>query len=361
MRKTFAKYPLVLCLLIIFLVFAGCAKTVTVEEETPLVRSQLVKMDGFVQSANYSGAVRGRYESQLSFQVSGKIAKRNVELGSVVKPGDILMEIDPKDIQEALNVSSAQVSSAQLQLSLAQNNLDRYKQLYEANAVSRAEYEHYQNSYNIAEEAVKQALAQHNRNVHQLEYTELCADRPGVISSISAEVGQVVDAGQTVVTFVQNGEREVAISIPENRINELKNARQINVTFWALPNVGAEGKIREISPVADEKSHTYDARISLPDTPQGVELGMTADVKVAHNSGEKTAFIPLSAIYQADDQPAVWVIENGAVTLKPVQIATFGDAEVQVWEGLQDGDIIVSAGVNKLREGQKVRMTGDNK
>lgn len=113
MHKTFTRYTLALCLLIVSLAFTGCAKTVTVKEEAPLVRSQLVKMDGFVQSASYSGEVRGRYESKLAFQVNGKIIKRNVELGSVVKPGDILMEIDPKDVQEALNASSAQISSAQ--------------------------------------------------------------------------------------------------------------------------------------------------------------------------------------------------------------------------------------------------------
>lgn len=364
MPKTFAKYSLALCLLIVLFVFTvtGCTKavTVTVEEETPLVRAQPVKMEGFVQSAGYSGEVRGRYESKLSFQVSGKIIKRNVELGSLVKPGDVLLEIDPKDIQETLNVSSAQVSSAQWQLSLAKNNLDRYKRLYEANAVSHAEYEQYQNAYNLAEEAVNQALAQHNKNVNQLEYAQLCADLPGVISSINAEVGQVVSAGQTIITVVQDSDREVEISIPENRINELKNARQIDVTFWALPDVVVKGKVREISPVADEKSRTYDVRISLPDTPRGIELGMTADVRVTNSSGEITVFIPLSAIYQTGEQPAVWIIENEIVTLKPVRIGTFGDGEVQIREGLQDGDIIVTAGVNKLREGQRVRIAGDN-
>lgn len=360
MHKVFRRNCMAVCILIILMSLTGCTKTETVKNEAPLVRSQLVKMDGFVQSASYSGEVRGRYETQLAFQTSGKIIKRNVDIGSAVNPGDILMEIDPKDLQQAVNSSSAQVSSAQSQLSLAKSDLDRYKRLYESNAVSRAEYEQYQNAYNVTGDAVKQALAQYNQNVNQLGYTTLCADCPGLISRIAAEVGQVVSAGQTVITLVQDGEREVEISIPENRIEELRQAQQIRVTFWALPNVDIEGKVREISPVADTITHTYDVHISLLDPPQEINLGMTADVKLANNSGEKTVFIPLSAIYQTGNTPEVWVVKNGTVTLKPVKIGTFGDGKVQVLEGLQDGDVIVTAGVDKLREGQEVRVTGDN-
>lgn len=106
-----------------------------------LVRTQIVGDKNANQQFTYSGEVHGRVESQLAFQVGGKIVKRNVELGSRVSAGDILLQIDPKDIRQTVSSSAAQVYSAQAQLRLAKSNLDRYRQLYEQDAVSRAQYD----------------------------------------------------------------------------------------------------------------------------------------------------------------------------------------------------------------------------
>lgn len=347
-------------ILIVCLLLTGCSKTETAKEEVPFVRSQIVKMDKTGQSASYSGEVRGRYESQLAFQVNGKIIKRYVDLGSVVKPGDALMEIDSKDIAQTVNISSAQVYSAESQLKLAENNLNRYRQLYEQNAISRAQYDQYQNAYDAAVAAVRQASAQYTQGVNQLGYSTLYAGSAGVISAINAEAGQVVSAGQSVITLVQDGEREIEINIPENRIDELRTAQQIQVTFWALPNIVVDGKVREIAPMADKISRTYKVRISLLSPPPEVKLGMTATVTIANYGGKLNAYIPLSAIYQTGDTPGVWVINtDSVVSLRPIKVGAFGDGAVQVLEGLNDGDTIVTAGVHKLREGQKVRTAGD--
>ena len=313
-------------------------------------------MDDFGQSASYAGEVRGSYETPLSFQVSGKIIKRNVELGSVVHPGDILMEIDSKDIQQTVNINSAQVYSAESQLNLAQSNLERYRQLLEQGAVSRAQFDQYQNTYEVALAAVRQLSAQYVQGANQLGYSTLSSDSAGVISSISVEAGQVVSAGQSVLTLVKDGEREVEINIPENRIEELRRSRQIAVSFWALPGVFAEGKVREISPMADKVSRTYKVRIALINPPPDMNLGMTSNVTVQNSTVHQKVYIPLSAIYQTGDTPNVWVINNGVVTLRPIKVGAFGESKVQVLEGLQDGDVIVIAGVQKLREGQKVRI-----
>jgi membrane fusion protein, multidrug efflux system len=358
-QKVLTQNRAVLLILLVCLVFTGCSKTKTVTEEVPKVRHQVVKMDGFNQDASYSGEVRGRYETQLAFQVTGKIVKRNIDLGSVVKPGDTLMEIDPKDIQQVVNVGSAQVYAAESQLNLAESNLNRYRQLYEQNAISRAQYEQYQNAYVAAAAGVRQASAQYVQGTNQLSYSTLYAESAGVVSSINVEVGQVIGAGQTVITLVRDGEREVEINIPENRIEEVRKAQQIRVTFWALSNVSIEGKLREISPMADKISRTYKVRVSLVNPPQDIKLGMTATVNMANSNNPKTVYIPLSAIYQTSDAPDVWVINNGVVNLKPVKIGAFADGKVQVLDGLQEGEVIVTAGVHKLREGQKVRATGD--
>jgi RND family efflux transporter MFP subunit len=328
-----------------------------IAEDIPLVRTAVIGTTNAAQSYTYSGDVRGRYESQLAFQVTGKIVKRNVQLGSTVNAGDVLMQIDSKDLQQTVNSTSAQVYSAESQLRLAESNLSRYQQLYAQNAISRAQLDQYENAYEVARATVRQASAQYVQGSNQLDYSLLYADKSSVISSISAEAGQVVSAGQTVITLVQDGEREIEISVPENRIEELRKVEQLKVTFWALPNVVVDGKIREIASMADQTTRTYKVRISLVNPPPEIKLGMTAAVSVAGSASAVTT-IPLSAIYQTNNTPHVWVVTDNTVKLRPIQVGSFGDAQVQVLAGLNPNETIVTAGVHKLREGQTVRITG---
>ncbi|WP_371381381.1 efflux RND transporter periplasmic adaptor subunit [Sporomusa aerivorans] len=338
---------------------AGCSQQQAAMEQPPLVRSQVVRLEQNSQGAIYSGEVRGRYEKQLSFQVSGKVIRRNVELGSVVNPGDILLEIDARDIVQTVNAGAAQVYSAESQLKLAENNLKRYQELYEQQAISRTQYEQYQNAYDAALAAVQQTSAQYAQGSNQLGYSSLAADCAGIIAAVNVEAGQVVSAGQTVLTLVQAGEQEVEIYIPEHRIEELRKAASVQITFWALPGAKVEGAIREVAPVADKATRTYKVRISLKNPPPEVKLGMTATVTAAGTSAaQKAAYIPLAALYQSGDTPQVWVVNNGAVGLKPVKTGAVADDKVQVL-GLAEGEIIVTAGVHKLSPGQIVRTAGD--
>ena len=329
-------------------------------EHIPVVRTAVIGDANTAQGYTYSGEVRGRYESQLAFQVSGKIMKRNIELGSSVNAGDVLMQIDAKDIQQTVNNNSAQVYSAQSQLKLAESNLSRYQQLLDQGAISQAQYDQYINTYNVAVAGVRQASSQYAQGTNQLDYSLLRADKSGIVSSISAEVGQVVSSGQSVITVIQTGEQEVEISVPENRIEEVRKVGQMKVSFWALPNVSVDGKIREIAPMADQMTRTFKVRISLLNPPPEIKLGMTAAVTVANHNAQAMINIPLAAVYQDNDTPKVWVVKEDVLTLQPIQTANFGKGTIQVISGLQHGDRIVIAGVHKLKEGQKIKVSGDS-
>jgi RND family efflux transporter MFP subunit len=329
-------------------------------EEQVLVRTQKIEASNAKNQYIYSGEVRGRYESQLAFQVGGKIVRRFVELGSAVKPGDALMQIDAKDIRQTVNIASAQVNSAESQMKLARNNLERYRRLYEQGAVSKAQYEQYLSAYEVSAAGANQASAQYSQGANQLDYSILRADKAGIVSAISAEAGQVAGAGQAVVMLVQDGEREVEINVPESRSASMRQATDVNVKLWALPDVVIKGKVREIAPMADMVTRTYRVRISLIEPPSEVTLGMTASVEISDSQQKSGAIceIPLSAVYQSGQQPAVWVLQNDSVTLRPVQTGKYGKTTLQVTGGIQPGDTIVIAGVHKLREGQKVRLAG---
>lgn len=324
----------------------------------PLVRTKIVGSADKAAAYTYAGEVRGRYESQLAFQVGGKVSNRFVDVGMAVQAGDVLMSIDPKDVKEVINNNAAQLAAAQAQQKLAESNLARYKQLYAQDAISRAELDYYQNAYDVASAASRQATAQYEQGSNQLGYTRLVAEQAGVVAHIGAETGQVVSAGEMVLTLVYDGEREIEIHVPENRLPEVKEAPECEVIFWALPGVSVGGRVREIAPMANALTRTYKVRISLVNPPPAVSLGMTASVMMKNGEHSVVNTIPLTALYQTEHQPCVWVVKDNVVTLRVVEVGLQDNDLVQILSGLQAGEVIVTAGVHKLQEKQQIKVIG---
>ena len=347
---------LLIILLLCTSLFTGCGKNVQNDDNTVYVKTQKVTYGAVNDEDTYSGTVKGRYETNLSFQVGGKILSRNINVGDKVSAGDVLMTIDDRDVKQNVNAYAAQVASAKSQMDLAQSNLARFQKLYAANAISAQELDQYQNAYNNAVAAYDQANAQLDQSENSLGYTELIINNDGVISAINAEVGQVVAAGQTVATIVQDGDREIEIAIPENKIQSISVGQNAIVTFWALNNTQVQGTVREISPVADPVARTYKVRIAMSDMPQNVQLGMTASVAFMMSGAGNTVTLPLSAIYQTGDTPQVWLVDGDMkLQLKEVNIVAWGKDDVEV-TGLNQDDTIVTAGVHKLYEGEAVKL-----
>lgn len=328
--------------------------------QPPLVRTLKIAISNKDSDYIYPGQVYPRYESQLAFQVGGKIVKRNVEVGDKVEQGTVLMELDSSDLEQVVNNYAAQVSSAESKYNFAEDNLKRSEQLYQAGATSKALYDDSVNTDNVAKAALDQVNALYAQYSNQVGYCKLRADKSGIIGSIAAEEGQVVTAGQKMVTLVQNNQLEVEINVPENRVDQLKNARKISVGFWALPDIKVNGALRVISPVANDASRTYTVRISLIDPPPSIQIGMTANVSVSQNDSSGAIWIPLAAVYQKASSPQVWIVNGNVVSLKNITIADFSGDQVAVSAGLGRGDVVVTAGVNSLLEGQAVRIGSDN-
>ena len=344
----------------------GCGSTKQAADKAPLVRTVQAGSGTTASDNTYSGTVRGRYETNMSFQVGGQIIARNVQVGTPVRSGDVLMVIDGRDVVQKANQGDAQVSSARAQLDLAQKNLSRYSELFQENAVPAATLDQYQSNYDAAFAAYQNALAQAAQGHNAMGYTNLTAGANGVVSAINAEEGQVVAAGQTVLTLVQTNELEIEINVPENRVADAVVGTPVSVNFWAL-NGSADGVIREVAPMADSAARTYRVRVSVPNPPAGMQLGMTASVsfnKTVSDTDDSaaaagTTVLPLSAIYQDGDSPQVWVVgDDHTVSLKPVEVEDFGDNQVLV-HGLDASDLVITAGVHKLREGEQVRTEAE--
>ena len=346
-----ARFYMTIILSALLLTAAGCSDDAAKETPAPLVRTMTVG-DAAAAEGGYTGAVRGHYETRLAFQVGGQILSRNVDAGTHVRAGDVLMVIDARDVQQQANATGAGVAAARSRYELARTERARYEELYAAQAISAAMLDQYRTNERAAEAAYRQAVAQDATSRNALGYTNLIAGADGVVSNIAAEEGQVVAAGQTVLTLTQEGEREIEIAVPESRLSEIVVGMPAAVSLWATGAM-LSGYVREISPVPDAASRTYTARIALTNAPDDLPLGMTARVHLTEKAAAG-AVIPLSALYQTGDQAGVYVVEDGVVHLQPVTVTAFY-ANDAVVEGLAQGAVIVTAGVHQLREGEKVR------
>jgi RND family efflux transporter MFP subunit len=339
---------------------AACSpKHEAVHEELRPVRSAVVGESVGSVGATYSGEIRARFESKLGFQTSGRVVARLVDVGSRVRRGQALMRLDPA--QESLHVVAAVADVDAARSRVAQNRVDlqRTEQLLARQFASQAELDQQKLALAQSESQLRAALAQQAIKVNQRGFTELTADRDGVITAIHVEAGQVVSPGQAVLTVAADGEREVVISIPESRVEELRRAKALQVSAWARQGKTYRGVLRELAPDTDSVTRTYSARIAVPDADAALMLGMTASVFAPDVDGQSAIRLPLTAIYDRAGQPLVWVIDEqtAQVAARPVALGSAQDDRVLIVSGLKGGETVVTAGVHMLHAGQKVKST----
>jgi multidrug efflux system membrane fusion protein len=312
-------------------------------------------------AAVYSGEVRARYENDLAFRVAGKVIARQVEVGATVKQGQVLARLDPHDAQLAIDSARSQLAAAEADHALARADFERYRDLYAKKFVSQAVIEARETTFATARARLAQAKAQLATAQNQSAYTALVAEANGVITAVNLEPGQVVAAGQAVMRFARTDEREVAIAVPERRLAELRDAREIAVSLWAAPGKHYRGRIREIAPHADPATRTFAVRISVFDADANVALGMTAAVALGGEAHGEVIALPLTALTEVDGKPAVWIVDprTHTVNLRPVDVIAYREDGVVVRDGVRAGEVVVTAGAHKLIPGETVRAISE--
>lgn len=322
------------------LALVACSRHEPPPESPRPVATLVVAQGADAHHQSFSGDVRARHETALGFRIGGKIAERLVDVGAEVKKGQPLARLDPADV-------SLQAAQASAQLAQAETDIKRWRELRGKNFISQWALETH-------ETELKTVRAQAGIARNQAEYATLRADAPGVIAAVMAEPGQVVAAGAPVVALAREGEREVAISIPESSVARYRIGDSAEVRLWANDAKSYHGRIREITPAADPATRSYQARVTLADADARVALGMTAQVTFRRND-ENGIVVPAAAIYQQGEQPAVWVVDGKSTAhLRPVKVAAWRDGGAAVAAGLVPGERIVASGVHKVQDGEKV-------
>lgn len=346
----------ILAALAIMALTGACAKQEAPPDVVRPVRATTVAPESG-ETLTFAADIRPRYETSLAFRVSGQVVERRVDVGTTVRSGQVIAVLDAKDLELAESAAAARLTQAESQATLADADFKRYAELRARNFISQAEFDRREAQLKQARDGAAAARADHERTANQVRYSVLVAPHAGVIAAISAEVGQVVVAGQPIAQLARQDEKEVAFSVPEHLLQAVKTAKDIEFRVWSNPAAAYHGKLRELSPVADSASRTYPARLSIAGNARDLALGMSAEVRV-HADSPAAIRVPLSALFHDQGRPAVWVVEGSPSTVRLVPVTTgdvHGDS-VDIGAGIEPGQTIVTAGVHLLNAGQKVRV-----
>lgn len=335
---------------------AACSKPVEKKEDIRPVRAIVLSSSTVGVNAEFAGEVRARVESRLGFRVGGKITARKVDPGTVVKKGQVLMQLDPQDLKLSQAQAKANLRAAETGRDLAKAELKRYQELRVKNFVSQAVLDAKQSAYSSAQATVDAAQAAYFGQSNQAGYATLVSDVDGVVTAVDAEVGQVVSPGTPVVRVAKMGEKEIVIGLPEDKVEQLRKLTDVTVRLWANKDVVIPGKVREVSPVADPATRTYAVKVSIPDSAPDVKLGMTAMVQFASTMATPQIKVPLTALYHEKNTTSVWVVDKGVARMVPVTIAGTSANDVVLAGGVTAGQTVVTAGVNLIKPGQKVTI-----
>lgn len=345
----------VVCALI--LAFSACQK----QEKTaaaPIrpVRTMAVEFRESGDILSLTGEIQPRYQADIGFRVSGKILQRPVDVGTEVKKGDLIALLDPQQFRQDLEVAKSEVAAAQAEVTRSQAQEARQRELLKNGHTTRVKYDQALKSFKTAEAQLDATRAKQVQASENLGYTELKADKDGVITAVGADAGQVVSAGQMVVRLAQPGEREAVFNVAEGALKNPPKSPTVVVHLVSNPDIKDTGTVRYVSPQADPETRTYTVRVSLPDAPPQMRLGANVVGTVTLNQA-RTVTIPGSALFQKDGKAAVWLVgKDHTVQLKPITVDRYQGDSVIVGGGLAQGEVVVTAGVQKLLPGEKVSL-----
>lgn len=339
---------------------AACEKKVARTPDPRPVRTVTVDAQADGETVSFTGQIRAKDQVNLAFRVGGRMVERHASLGQTIAPGDVVARLDSQDEQNALRSAEATLVSAQAALTQATLTFGRQQELLKNGWTPRAKFDDAQEALRTAQAQVDSTQAQLRIAQDRLGYTVLRADGPGAVTATGADAGEVVQAGQMIVRVAGTAKLDAVFDIPEQLIRTGPRDPVVVVALGDDPQVRATGYVREVAPQADSATRTFQVKVGINNPPDGMKLGATVTGRVKLPAPEGVA-VPASALTEGNGHPAVWVVDRGTdtVSLRTVDVARYDPAAVIIAHGLEKGDVVVTAGVQMLRPGQKVRLLGD--
>ena len=316
-----------------------------------------IHLEGGGVHGEASGVIESRHNAQVGFLVGGRLIERDVDVGMVVDTGAVLAQLDATDFQNRLAAAQSELNAAKAEVRQATPQEVRQRTLLKAGYSTQLDYDRALRALDTARSHLDEAQANLRLATDQVAYTTLKASTAGAVTKVGADPGQVVSAGQMIVVISQLDAREGVFSVSEQAIGVISPGTLVHVTLQSNPSTSVEGSIREISPAADPVTGTYTVKVSLPKAPDAMRLGALVTGSI-ETKGKPVAVIPTGALLQSSDQPKVWVVSPADKTLhlRSVVVERFDSDTVTISQGLKEGDLVITAGVNWMAEGEKVSL-----
>jgi RND family efflux transporter MFP subunit len=332
----------------------------------PQIRSvRAVKVEHRVisESVVLTGEIKAREEVNLAFRIDGRLIERSVNPGDQIRVGHILARLDSEAEQNALRGAEADVAAAQAALAQAEKLENRQTDLIKRGVTSRALYEQALQQLQTAQAQLDSAEARHRSAKNRITYTELKSEVNGIVTAKGAQPGEFVRAGQMIVRVAREVYKDAVFEVPAQLAlwHRIPQDLVIQVALLDHPSIRATGRIREITPQADPVTRLFQVKVGLDDPPFEFFLGIMVSGGISFNSPAVMA-VPLTSIIESDGKPSVWVVDptNSTVALRKVEVLRYDPSAAILSSGLRDGEVVVTAGVNVLHPGQKVKLLPDS-
>jgi membrane fusion protein, multidrug efflux system len=341
-------------------VLASCKPDTKAEApETRPVRTVTATRGEAGETVVLTGHIQADDEPAFAFRLGGRVIERPVNVGVRVEAGQVLAKLDPENELSALRSAEAALVAAQGQLTYAHGDFERQRQLLANGHTPRARFDQAQKALQTAHSQVDHTEAQLQIARDRVSWTTLTADAEGTVTAVGAEPGEVVQAGQMIVRLARQGGRDAVFDVPAQLLRSAPSDSEITVRLTDDPSVMVTGRVREVAAQADPVTRTFEVKVGLSDPPEAMRLGatVTGSVKLA---SEPVIAIPATALTELNRQPAVWIVDPKSLTvsMRNVELLRHDPGTVVVAQGIETGDIVVTAGVQALHPGQKVRLLG---
>jgi RND family efflux transporter MFP subunit len=348
-----------------FLVLTSCGQKEEQVEVIRPVRYMEVYSTGGTRLRIFSGVARSGLESKLSFRVPGTVQHVAVALGDKVKRGDLIARLDPGDYELRVQQAEASLTNAEAQARNAAANYDRVRSLYENNSASRTDLD----AARAGQESSTARMQASGKELElaqlQLRYTRLTAPTGGDIARVDVEVNENVGVGQTVVILTAGSDIEVKVSMPEILISQVSEEQIVQVEFDAIPERQYAATVTEVGVAATGMVTTFPVTVLLGETDPDIRPGMAAVVSFAFESEDRREryLVPTVAVGEDRDGRFVYVVHpkpdepgHGIARRREVTVGELTADGLEIFEGLSDGDLVITAGVSLIRDGQKVKI-----
>jgi RND family efflux transporter MFP subunit len=342
----------------VLLTLSGCGRDADEKAlDARPVRTVTIEKSALGESVELTGFIQAQNEKALSFRIGGRMTERLAGVGDAIKADQLVARLDPQNEQNALRSAQARLVAGQGRLREARNNFAREQSLLARRYTTKVRFDQAQTAVETAQSDIVDATAQLKIAQDRVSYTELKSDRPGTIIARGAEAGEVVQAGQMIFRIAWEGPWDAVFDVPARLLREAPRDTNVALALTDEPSVTALGRVRLIDPQADLSTRTFRVRVSILSPPPAMRLGATVSGRMRFDPSAAIS-IPATALTESDGRPSVWIVDPSTkeVSLRNIKVLRFSAESVVVAQGLAAGDIVVTAGVQALHPGQRVRL-----